>query len=101
MFSYKLPPNPDSGEDQQYEDFCRCEMNFGNSDGSTYGFTVFPVHESTMTMMFAEAGLKINSMGPRLSCSPEGRELFPPDFIEALTDDWVKIIWYFDATKVW
>ena len=97
MFSYELMPSGDSGE---CHDFCACKFCFGNSDGSTFGFTSFVVSESTMVEMFFEAGFEVKSIGTQLSCSPEGYKLFPLDFIKTLTDDWGKIIYYFDVVKL-
>ncbi|ORU94995.1 MAG: hypothetical protein A6F71_10195 [Cycloclasticus sp. symbiont of Poecilosclerida sp. M] len=96
MFSYELVPVP---KDQQFQDYCHCKFSFRNSDGSTFGFTTFPIRESTMIDMFIEEGFKINSIGPCLSCSPEGHKLFPPDFIRSLTEDYGKLLCYFDVTK--
>lgn len=100
MYSYKLVPRTDCNEDQHPQDFCQCKFAFQNSDGSMYTFTTFAVHELTMIEMFVEAGFKVNSIGPRLSCSPEGCRLFPPDFIKKLTDDLGKLYCYFDVTKL-
>ena len=94
MFAYEIL------DGHEAKDFSRCSVSFRNEDQVTSTFTVFPVHESTMLQMFAEAGFKVNSAGPRLTCSPEGREIFPPHFIRGLTDEWGQLMWYFDATKL-
>ena len=96
MFSYELVPQVPG---QPCRDFCHCKFTFRNMDGSVYSFTNFPVFESTMRRMFNENGFKINKFGPELTCSPEGRKTFPPDFIKTLTDGYGQIMWYFDVTK--
>ena len=63
-------------------------------------FINYAVRESTMLRMFHDNGFKVNSCGPILSCSPEGRKLFPATFIDKVTDEFGKFLWYFDITKL-
>ena len=100
MYSYELVPSADSDKDLHPQDFCQCKFAFRNSDGTPWAFTTFAVRELTMIEMFIEAGFKVNSIGPRLSCSPEGHRLFPPDFIKKHLDDLGKFYNYFDVTKL-
>ena len=101
MFAYKLIPNSTVSHNEaqtQFNDFCQCKLSLRNSHESPFTFTNFPVYESTMIRMFAEAGFKINLTGWLLSCSTEGQKLFPNDFIKTLTADWGSLMWYFDVT---
>lgn len=87
-------------ENNSPKDYCNCRYHFLNSDRSVYDFSVFPVRESTMIDMFLQTGFAVNSCGPRISCSPEGTKLFPKDFMDAFINDWGRLLWYYDTTKV-
>lgn len=96
MFSWEVTP---IGKDQQIQDFCPRKYVFRNSDQSTFSVTGYPVHEETLQEMLTDTGFCVNSMGLELTCSPEGRELFPPDFIKSLIEEYGKGMLYFDAIK--
>ena len=101
MLSYEVIPQADSiVNSQDCDDYCACCNEFRNSDGSTMKFINYAVRESTMLRMFHDNGFKVNSCGPILSCSPEGRKLFPATFIDKVTDEFGKFLWYFDITKL-
>ena len=102
MFSYEIIPQTGNIVDnsQDCDDYCACCNEFRSSDGFTTKFMNYAVRESTMLGMFHGAGFKVNWYGPMLSCSPEGRELFPPAFIDKVTNEYGKFLWYFDITKL-
>ena len=96
MFSYEMIP---SGKDKQCLDFCRCDFSFRNSDQSSYSLTTFPVREGTLREMLVDTGFQVDSIGPQLTCSPEGRGLFPSDLLNTLIEEYGAAMCYFDATK--
>ena len=101
MLAYEIIPQSDEiVNSKDCEDFCACINEFRSSDGSIIKFTNYAVSESTMVKMFNDAGFEVNTCGPMLTCSPEGRKMFPPDFIEKVTKDYGKLLWYFDITKL-
>ena len=101
MFSFEIIPQTDNIVDSQdCDDYCACCNEFRNSNGLTMKFINYVVRESTMLGMFDDAGFKVNLCGPILSCSPEGRELFPPAFIDKVINEYGKTLWYFDITKL-
>ena len=101
MFSFEIIPQTDNIVDSQdCDDYCACCNEFRNSNGLTTKFMNYVVRESTMLGMFDGAGFKVNSCGPMLSCSPEGRKLFPPAFIDKVINEYGKTLWYFDITKL-
>ena len=97
MTSYETIPN---GKDQQFLDFCRRNHVFRNADQSYYYLSEYPVHEETLQEMLAEAGFRVDSMVARLTCSPEGRELFPSDFVDSVIEKYGNTELYCDATKL-
>ena len=100
MLAYQIIPQSDEVVDSKdCEDFCACINEFRSADGSIIKFKNYAVSESTMIKMFNDAGFEVNTCGPMLTCSPEGKKIFPPDFIEKVTNDYGKLLWYFDITK--
>ena len=104
MFSYEMMTKKNSDEQQQQQhpqDFCPCKLFFRKSDQITYGFTTFPVHESTLGFeALTETGFRVNWIGLRLTCSPEGRSMFPPNVLHSLTEDYGRAMCYYAATKL-
>ena len=101
MLAYQIIPQSDEiVESKDCDDYCACNNEFRNSDGSIIKFTNYVVKESTMVKMFNDAGFEVNTCGPILTCSPEGQKLFPADFIDKVTNNFGKLLWYFDITKL-
>ena len=100
MLAYQIIPQSDEiVESKDCDDFCACLNEYQNSDGSIIKFTSYAVKESTMIKMFNDAGFEVNTCGPMLTCSTEGTKMFPADFINKVTNDYGKLLWYFDITK--
>ena len=93
IVSYETIPN---GKDQRFLDFC--QRNY--IDQNFYSVTEYPVHEETLQVMLNEAGFRIDSMAARLTCSPEGREVFPSDFIDTVIEKYGNSALHFDTTKL-
>ena len=101
MLAYQIIPQSNEIVDSKdCDDFCACINEFRNPDGSIIKFTNYVVSESTMIKMFNDAGFEVNTCGPMLTCSPEGQKMFPADFIDKVTNDYGKLLWYFDITKL-
>ncbi|XP_019862110.1 PREDICTED: uncharacterized protein LOC109590655 [Amphimedon queenslandica] len=100
MLAYQIIPQSDEIVDSKdCDDFCACINEFRSSDGSIIKFKNYAVSESTMIKMFNDAGFEVNACGPMLTCSPEGKKMFPPNFIDKVTNNYGKLLWYFDITK--
>mmetsp|Transcript_24341 Transcript_24341/g.37506 ORF Transcript_24341/g.37506 Transcript_24341/m.37506 type:complete len:293 (-) Transcript_24341:378-1256(-) len=81
------------------QDWCTCNFEFCNSDGSTYEFQTHMVSEATMLKVFRESGLEVVSCGPKLAFTEEGKGMFDEELQRAYLDSYGKLMWYFDLTK--
>ena len=97
MMSYETIPD---GKGQQFPDFCQRKYVFRNADQAYYYLTEYPVHEETLQEMLAEAGFRVDSMVAQLTCSPEGREMFPSDLVDSVIEKYGNSELYYDATKL-